>query len=116
MYRSTHLQNEETQPSNVGPLSPSSTLGRNEDAHMHALPLNLPDLSPTCIETIDIPEEQEFDVDFIDSQENLYNARVTTSESEDDSVGKSGEEGSEYDKGGGGLEDMVWPPEMLGAT
>ena len=82
---------------------------------MRAFPIDLPDLGPTCIEIVPIPEE-EFDMNFVDSHENLYNAQVRTSKLEGKSIVESEEEEFERDEGGGGLEDMVWPPEMLGAA
>ena len=103
------MQQEETQPCNVGPSSPSTTPNRNEDVGMAAFPIDLPHLGPTCTETVHIPKEQEFDENFIDLQKNLYNTQVRTLESEDDSVAESVEEQSEDKEGGGGLEDMVWP-------
>ena len=107
------MQQAETQPCNVGPLSPSNNLAKNDNAPMSAFPIDLSVLGPSCTEIVHIPEEEEFDVNFVDSQENLHNAQVRTSESEDNSIPKIGEEESDNDKGGGGLEDMVWPPEVL---
>ena len=105
--KSPRLQQDQTQPPLAGPSSPSNTPLSHEDARLLAFHVDLPDFGPTSIETPYIPEEEEFHVDFIDSQKNVYNPQIMTSEFEEDSPTENVEVDLDQEEGGGGLEELV---------
>ena len=62
-----------------------------------------------------MPKKEEFDFDIINSQENLYNNQKFYLDFAEDSVWQSWVDKLD-NEGGRGLEEWLWPREMLGTT
>ena len=80
--------------------SPINNLDMNENAEMCYSPMNLSSLGLIGLETLQLPQQQEFDPDFIDSQENVYRDQINISDSHEGSDLNEGElesEGGEVD-------------------
>ena len=57
-----------------------------------------------------------FDVDFIDSEENQFNDQYSSSNSSKKSIVEMEDDNSKEKARGRGLERLVWPLEMQGAA
>ena len=87
---------------------PSSLLSNhaiNENAQHSSAQIDLSDFGLAWLEILQLLEEQEFNLDFIDSQENLYNIQYSYSDSNEDFVVEMEDDNLEKKRSGGRLED-----------
>ena len=108
MHKSNCLQQV---PLEINLPDPSSLLTSpllNDNTHTHHSIQDIHDLGPKEVEIIQMPKDQLFDPDFIDSQEHLRSGRQRSSRDDDGCIDDSerGELDKEYE--GGGLKDILW--------